>query len=132
MSSLILESLVNHVFLPPQNPGKSDAAIHGLSEAFIERILKATLLVRDSGDPVLFSRYDQLRIVLQSTKRLNSEARLDKDSLFAEFQDLEGKSFLVLFVTEQNAGLLLWMDDRYGAFPWPYQGLLDTGHSLKQ
>ena len=107
MSSAILDALVNHVFLPPRLPGKSDAGLHGLAEAFVERLLKASLLLRDSGVGELFTRYDCLRIVLQITKTLNAGAKVDKDALFAALQELNDRSFLILFIQEQNAGLLI-------------------------
>ena len=107
MASAILDALVNHVFLPPCLPGKSDAGLHGLAEAFVERLLKASLLLRNSGTGELFTRYDCIRIVLQTAKTLNAGAKVDKDTLLTAFQELNDKSFLILFIQEQNAGLLI-------------------------
>ena len=108
----MLEALVNHIFLPARVPGKSDEGLHGLTEAFAERLINASLLLRNSGAGELFPQYDRLRMVLQTARRLNSGAKLDKDGLLAAFQHLDDDKPLILFVTEQNAGLLIRKCDR--------------------
>ena len=107
MASAVLKALVNHVFLPPQIPGKNDASLPGLSEAFFNALIRAVLTLRDSGDGKLYRLYDSVRLVLQNARVLNANGKLDRDSLIKTFRELDDRSFLILHVAEQNAGLLI-------------------------
>lgn len=50
----------------------------------------------------------QLRISLEQCKVLNDDGRLNKQSLLEAFGNLTGNELLILHVTKQNAGVLIW------------------------
>ena len=109
----LLESLVNHVALPPQLPGKRENQIDQIEHALAIRLLDASRVIRDLSKVEFSQQWDDIRRILQTCKSINVGGKLDKNSLSAEFHQLEQNQFLILHITEQNAGLLIQRQLRY-------------------
>jgi hypothetical protein len=103
----LLDSLVNHVALPPQLPGKADRNIDQIQLALTNRLLDASRILRDQTKGEFSSQWESIRNILQVCKTANASGKLNKASLLAEFARLERKDFLILHIAEQNAGLLI-------------------------
>jgi hypothetical protein len=103
----LLDSLVNHVALPPQLPGKADSNIDQIQHALTNRLLDASRTLRDQAKGESSSQWERIRNILQVCRTANAGGKLNKASLLAEFARLERKDFLILHVAEQNAGLLI-------------------------
>ena len=106
----VLESLCNHVALPPRLPGKQEHSINQIEHALTERLLDASRTLRDlvnltnNGFGV---QWDCIRRVLQTCKAINTGGKLNATSLLTEFRQVERNDLLILHVAEQNAGLLI-------------------------
>lgn len=107
-ASLLLESLVNHIALPPRLQGKRDDQIDQIELALANRLLDGSRTLRDLTSGNLSHEWDCIRQILQTCNVVNAGGTLDKSSLLTEFERLEPKDILILHVAEQNAGLLIW------------------------
>jgi hypothetical protein len=107
MNNSLLESLVNHVALPPQLPGKLENRTEQIEHALTGYVLDATRTLRDLTNGELSHKWDYTRNVLQTCKAVNAGGKLNKTSLLTEFRKLGHKGLLILHVAEQNAGLLI-------------------------
>lgn len=105
---LLLNALVNHVGLPPCLPGKQEEGLDEIEDALAVRLLNACRALRDLTEGELSQQWDRIRKILQICRVVNAGGKLDKASLSSEFQTLERKDLLILHLTEQNAGLLIW------------------------
>jgi hypothetical protein len=103
----LLGSLVNHVALPPQLPGKADSNVDQIQHALTSRLLDASRTLRDQTKGEFSSQWESIRNILHVCRTVNAGGKLNKASLLAEFGRLERKDFLILHVAEQNAGLLV-------------------------
>lgn len=100
----ILESILNHVALPPHLPGRQEAALYKIEHALTERLLEASRTLKDLTNNRFGS--DCVRRVIQTCKVLNAGGKLNKTSLLTAFRELEA-SDLVIHIREQNAGLIV-------------------------
>lgn len=103
----LLESLIHHVALPPQLPGKKEKQIDQIELALSTRLIDTSRIIRDLTNGELSQQWDDVRYILQMSKTINLGGKLNKTSLLNEFGSLEQKKFLILHVSEQNAGLLI-------------------------
>ncbi|KAI9734261.1 MAG: hypothetical protein M1834_002365 [Cirrosporium novae-zelandiae] len=106
-SPTLLESLFNHIALPPRLPGKHERSIEQIGHALIVRLLNASRFLRDLTNNEFRDQWDCIRRILQTCKTVHSGGRVNKSSLLTEFRTLEHKDLLILHITEQNAGLLI-------------------------
>lgn len=105
--SFLLESLANHVALPPKLPGQRESQLDQIEQALTDRLLDASRTIRDLTNGEISQQWDSIRYILQTCKNINAGGKLDKNSLLTEFRRLERKKVLILHVAEQNAGLLI-------------------------
>lgn len=103
----MMKSLIHHVALPPQLPGRREARLDRIELALINRLLDATRTLCSVSDGDLYRHWDSTRRTLQVCKELNAGGKLSKSSLITEFRALSVGDVLILHVTEQNAGLLV-------------------------
>ena len=103
----VLESLFNHVALPPRLPAKEENSIEQIEHALTVRLLDASRVLRDLSNHEFGGHWDCMRLVIQSCKAMNRGGRINKTSILAEFRSLAPKNLLILHITEQNAGLLI-------------------------
>jgi hypothetical protein len=103
----LLESLVNHISLPPRLPDKRENWTDQIESALTERVLDASRTLRDLTNGELSYQWDCIRNILQTCKFVNAGGKLNKTSLLTEFRRLGRKDLLILHVVEQNAGLLI-------------------------
>ncbi|OCL13648.1 hypothetical protein AOQ84DRAFT_413466 [Glonium stellatum] len=102
----LLESVFNHLVLPPRLPGHRDTNIEGIQHDILTRLMRAhdTLgkFVGEEFTETWTSIHHSLRICLNI-----NQGRLGKTSMLREFRNLQPKSFIILYVVEQNAALLI-------------------------
>lgn len=107
-SSILLECLVNHVALPPRLPGKQEENVIQIEQDLLARLQDAVRVLRDLYDGGLGDHWDRVRLVLEICKTLNARRKLDKARMLVEFERLQRDVPLILHVTEQNTGLIVW------------------------
>lgn len=105
--SSTLDSLVNHIALPPRLPGKRENDIPQIERKLTDRLLNAARTLRQLTDSEISSQWEGVRHLLQNCKNANEGGKLNKTSLLAHFRRLEREESIILHVAEQNAGLLI-------------------------
>lgn len=102
----LLESVFNHLVLPPKIPGQQDTDTEEIEQCILSRLRKACdTLGKFAGknfQEIWASIDDSLCACMNVTK-----SRLETTSILKAFQHLQPKHFLVLHVVEQNAALFL-------------------------
>ncbi|QSZ28812.1 hypothetical protein DSL72_003317 [Monilinia vaccinii-corymbosi] len=105
-TNALLESLINHIVLPPRLPGTEDKN-ELLGVELMGRFIAAAKVMRDIKGNDLSKNWDWIRRSLEIAKFLNAQGSLTKASLLSEFRDLQPNVILMLYVLEQNAALLI-------------------------
>ncbi|KAL9113483.1 MAG: hypothetical protein Q9227_002524 [Pyrenula ochraceoflavens] len=103
-SPVLLETLYQHVCLPPNLPGHWNVTDE-LNRALFDRLIAACRLLREKdSEPDL---WDNLRHSLDGSRILNLRSKLDAKTLTEHFTRLTEKTFIILQITEQNAGIYI-------------------------
>ncbi|KAF2802818.1 uncharacterized protein BDZ99DRAFT_428253 [Mytilinidion resinicola] len=104
----LLESLFNHIVLPPRLPGRHDSNRTNIEHAFIDRFINASRAMRSvAADGPHRAAWDSICRSLHTSRTCNPGGKLDKTSLCREFRNLTDRETLILHLSEQNCGLLL-------------------------
>jgi hypothetical protein len=102
----LLESVFNHLVLPPRLPGQRDVDIEGIEHNILNRLIRACdILGKLTGqefDETWASVGYSLRICLN-----NNTGCLERASMMQEFHSIQRTELLTLYVVEQNAALLI-------------------------
>jgi hypothetical protein len=106
----MLESVFNHIALPPLLPSKQETNLDKIELALAQKLLDASRTLRDSTNERFGSEWDSVRRSLESCILLNTGGRLNQTSLLAAFRELDVNGLLILHVAEQNAGILIRHD----------------------
>ncbi|KAH7323576.1 hypothetical protein BKA65DRAFT_511056 [Rhexocercosporidium sp. MPI-PUGE-AT-0058] len=111
----LLESVFNHLVLPPKLPGHRDIDLEGIQNNILARLIHACDTLRKFADPVSGDTWIAVQHSLRICLDLNSSGRLDKALVLQELKNLQGNGLLILHAVEQNAALLVrrrTLDDR--------------------
>ncbi|CAG8973686.1 hypothetical protein HYALB_00002252 [Hymenoscyphus albidus] len=103
----LLESIFHHVTLPPKLPDRQEGGLDTIQNLLTERLLNATIALRDET----YERYgpglDDVRRVILTSKIVNAGGKLDPATLVEAFRELQGNGLIIIHVSEQNAALLV-------------------------
>ncbi len=102
----LLESVFNHLVLPPRLPGQQDTDITDIEQSILTRLIRACDTLGRLTGPSLAPTWASVRHSLRVCRKINP-GRLEKASLLQEFSTLRPKDLLILHVVEQNAALLI-------------------------
>jgi hypothetical protein len=102
-----LKYLFHHIALPPRLPQKNEAQVEILEKALTGSLLKWACLFRKSLDDKLGRPWDLLIDTLRNCDILHAGGKLNSASLITAFSQLAGGQCLIVYVAEQNAGLLI-------------------------
>lgn len=102
----LLESVFNHLVLPPKLPGRQDTDIEGVEKCILDRLIHACGTLDQLADQSLDGIWSSTHDSLLNCMDINI-CRLEKASVQRELRRLQPKKFLILHVAEQNAALLL-------------------------
>ncbi|KAI1741165.1 hypothetical protein F4680DRAFT_464954 [Xylaria scruposa] len=106
----LLSSVFNHLVLPPEVPGAQDTDVDAISRDIITRMIHAIdTAIGFTSDMPWRGAYQNLQDSLQACLELN-RGHLERASLFKHLQKLELGKVLILYLNEQNAGLLIRRD----------------------
>ncbi|CAG8953309.1 hypothetical protein HYFRA_00003516 [Hymenoscyphus fraxineus] len=103
----MLESIFHHVALPPKLPNRQEAGLDTIQDSLTERLLNASIAIRDSVYERHGPEWDCVRRSISVSKSINAGGRLDKTTLVKAFRELEGNEMLIVHISEQNAALLV-------------------------
>lgn len=102
----LLESVFNHLILPPKLPEQQDTDIKSIEQSILNRLIRACDTLGKSTGQNLAETLNSVRHSLRVCLNINP-GRLEKASLLQEFYNLRNKDLLILHVVEQNAALLI-------------------------
>jgi hypothetical protein len=106
-ATTLLGCLYNHIVLPARLPGGQDAKLERIARDILERLMQATSTLVALPQNQFSRSYEFLRRSLQTCKVVNEGGRLDRTSLLIAFRTLQFNDALILYVAEQNTGLLI-------------------------
>lgn len=106
------EQLFNHIALPRDVPGREDRNLLSIESALLTRLTDATRLLSS-----LVTLSDQQRIhklvgSLAACQSLHIDGAITKPALLRELRALQPGKVIILHVTAQNCGLLVYQDVR--------------------
>ncbi|KAI8955187.1 hypothetical protein F4801DRAFT_378012 [Xylaria longipes] len=106
----LLGSVFNHLVLPPEIPGAQDTHIDAVSRNILTRMIHATnTAINLTSDAPWRGEYQHLQDSLRACLELN-RGHLERSSLLKHLQSLNLGKVLILYLNEQNAGLLIRRD----------------------
>jgi hypothetical protein len=106
-STSMIESVFNHVVLPPRLPGRQEADLDNVTLALTQYLVDASRRMGILLNGQFGSEWDSVRRLLECSRLLNLRGRLDRNSLLTAFRELEVNGLLILHIAEQNAGMLI-------------------------
>jgi hypothetical protein len=108
----LLESLFNHLVLPPKLPGQQDIDIERINENILTRLIHACNTLGNITGQEFVDTWALIGHSLHHCLHLH-QRRLEKSSMLYEFRHLQPKHVLILHIVEQNAALLVRRQVRY-------------------
>ncbi len=103
----LLRSIFNHVVLPHRIPnGEDDDSV--ISQELARRSIQAAQSIRDYADGQDFFEWERLSLGLKTSQVLNAEGYLNKARLLNELRELQSGRAVILHVSNQNAGILVY------------------------
>lgn len=103
----VLELAFNHVVLPPKLPGKQDSNVEDVDRKLLSLLLRATNAMKTyAKDDDLFI-WQNIEKTLQTCGIVNEDRYVNKTALMNVFGDFEDQNAVILYIMEQNAGLLI-------------------------
>lgn len=106
MASPLLLAVVNHVLLPARCPDKVDEDPILIQNNIVNRLVPACQALQSVLEAHHSESVLSLEHSLRSFLELN-QGTLDYDTLLARFKKFSAKDFLVLYVEQQNAALII-------------------------
>ena len=103
---MMLESVYNHVVLPPRLPGREDRDLEGIERDLMTRLTNACRFIRDLNHE-RYTQWDSIRRSLEAARCVNAHRKINKAPLASELQRLQHDEALILHVVQQNAGVLI-------------------------
>jgi hypothetical protein len=107
-----LAHVFNHLVLPAKLPGQQDAELELINNAVILRLIQATSTLGKLAGQEQASTWQNLRQSLRRCHSLHASGRLEHRALISEFQKLKRDEHIFLYITEQNAALIVRRDVR--------------------
>jgi hypothetical protein len=102
----LLESVFNHLVLPPKLPGHRDIDFEGIEQSILTRLIHACDTLGKLTGQQFKEAWASVRYSLRICLNINP-GRLEKASVLQEFYNLQRNGLLILYVVEQNAALLV-------------------------
>lgn len=108
----LLESLFNHLVLPPKLPGQQDTDTERINESILTRLIHACNTLGKLPGQEFAEAWASICHSLRLCLHLH-QGRLEKRSMLYEFCRLQPNHLLILHIVEQNAALLIRRQVRY-------------------
>jgi hypothetical protein len=107
----MLDAIFNHLVLPPRLPGVQDK-IAAVESALLHRVHSTAVNLHNQVQGPFQASYEALQTSLQACRNIHINRNLDRRTLAEELLNIRPKHILILHITEQNAGLLIWRQAR--------------------
>jgi hypothetical protein len=112
----MLDELFNHLVFPPRLPG-AQSKIAAVEKALLDRLQYTAAALHDQVPSQFRVSYEALQTSLQACRNIHINRNLDRQTLTRELLKLQPNIVLILHITEQNAGVLIWRRSRQAHSP---------------
>ncbi|VCU38949.1 Bgt-278 [Blumeria graminis f. sp. tritici] len=102
-----LTSLLYHIALPTNLPGFQEPNVEEINLLLLKSLLNATNDICAIPDISQLEQWKSIYQSLKKTSEVNTCGSLDKNTIITSLRDLHGSNFVLYFVTEQNAGIMV-------------------------
>ncbi|CCU82050.1 hypothetical protein BGHDH14_bgh06029, partial [Blumeria hordei DH14] len=102
-----LKSLLYHVTLPTNLPGFQEHNIEEINLLLLNSFLDAVNDICDIPDILQLEQWRSIYQSLKKTSEVNACGNLEAKTIITSLRDLHGSNFVLYFVTEQNAGIMV-------------------------
>jgi hypothetical protein len=102
------EQLYNHIALPRDVPGHEDKNLHSLESALLTRLIDAAQALCLHTVPEHQKHIRALSDSLTACQSLNVDGAITKSAFLRELCSLQPERMLILHVSAQNCGLLIY------------------------
>ncbi|KAL9051900.1 MAG: hypothetical protein Q9162_005738 [Coniocarpon cinnabarinum] len=99
--------LYNHLILPRRLPSREDKDPALIAQNLTQRILAAARDLRSQADEQLHGAFNKLCRALFATQHVHRHGFIDQTGLGRTLRSLEDEDFVVLYIMEQNAALII-------------------------
>ena len=106
-----LRAVANHILLPPDLPGSLDRNLADINRDLLIRAQDACATLKATNKKEFQKELALLGSSLEHCQYLHISAHRDSHQLRRAFRELKPGEILIIYVNEQNAGLLV----RHGA-----------------
>ncbi|KAL7619655.1 hypothetical protein AAE478_010196 [Parahypoxylon ruwenzoriense] len=103
----VLNSLFQHIALPPKLPQRTDPNVDEVERALVDRLIVAAKLMRDIQNGACWRAWESIRQSLVLCKILNIGGRLERCQLASHLKQLRNLDLIILHVATQNAGIVI-------------------------
>lgn len=103
----LLRAVVNHVVLPPDVPGSIDRNLFEINRDLLRRLQNACSELQEQTKGEFQKELDLLHTSLDHCQSIHASQYLDSTLLQVAFRKLQDGETLIIYVIEQNAGLLV-------------------------
>lgn len=107
-----MESIYNHMVLPPRLPSRLDSKLRDTEHGLMARLVSSCRVVRDNSDDSFYARWDTIRRSLETARRVNCNEKINKAALVSALSEPRPHETLILHVSQQNAGVLITKQNR--------------------
>ncbi|PVH96294.1 hypothetical protein DM02DRAFT_687922 [Periconia macrospinosa] len=113
-SDSVLRSLYYHLVLPPRQPGREDdwTLQPRLVKELLRRVQEAAEELKNHAPAQCANKYDEIIASLLTSKAVNTAHASQQQHLQTAFKDFRLPCPLTIHIPQQNAGLLVWRDQR--------------------
>lgn len=102
------EQLYNHIALPRDVPGREDGNLPTLEAAVLTRLIDATRILSSHVTPSHQQQMYALGDSLNTCQSLHVNRTITKSALLQELRSLQTGRMLILHISTQNCGLLIY------------------------
>ncbi|KAL3460831.1 hypothetical protein BJX64DRAFT_289961 [Aspergillus heterothallicus] len=102
-----LESIFNHVALPPKLPGKADTQCESVEKDLIRRMLETVIVMKEGCELDLLPNWQMIENTLKLSALANEGAICNESALVRVFKKISLGGSVFLRIKEQNAGILV-------------------------
>ncbi|KAI1930837.1 hypothetical protein LOZ65_001413 [Ophidiomyces ophidiicola] len=107
MSDETLGQVFNHIVFPPKLPGQQDASPENVRENLTNRIIDATLILKNNSTAEFLPAWSLIEDSLNTFRQINDAGFVNQVELLDAFKLLQPHHAIILHIVDQNAGVLI-------------------------
>lgn len=106
----LIKAIFNHIVLPPKLPGRHDAQSAAIEKDLVKRMVRGVDFLIARSDGSIKDALLDTKLSLGFCQDINHGGSVNKKALIESFYHLCPGISIIVHVTEQNAGLLIYQE----------------------